>query len=233
MSRLHLARLVVDKPNLIRFARSQGLLSGEDEGFGYALHAWLAALFGEHAPKPFRFNEARSELLGYTLVDSEMLRAHAEAFAPPLAHAVLAPDSLASKGMPAQWTAGQRLQVEVLACPVSRKDGAEKDVYLRALDRNGAEAPSREDVYLEWFERQWGDSVRIEQSELIGFSRRKLLRRPLSGSYRRPSVIERPQALFRAIAIIAGPNAFAVQLRRDIGRHRAFGFGMVLLSPAP
>jgi CRISPR system Cascade subunit CasE len=217
----------------MRFARDAYGLDGEDEGFGYALHVWLAAMFGVHAPKPFRFFDNDGELLGYTEADAEALLDHARAFAPPHAFAALAPEHLATKAMPAYWRDGQRLRIDVLACPVSRKDGNEKDVYLRALDRLGDQAPRRSEVYVEWFRRQWGDVVEFDDLELIGFSRGQLLRRPMVNGHRKSRSIERPQASFRAIVRIADGEAFGTTLARGIGRHRAFGFGMVLLRPAP
>jgi CRISPR system Cascade subunit CasE len=133
--------------------------------------------------------------------------------------------------MPTGWRVGQRLHLEVLTCPVSRKDAEEKDVYLRALDRQGEGAPSRAEVYRQWFARQWQEVVALEQVELLGMSARaRLLRRARHGG-NRLLAIERPQALFAAEAVIREPARFADYLTRGIGRHRAFGFGMVLLAP--
>ncbi len=233
MSDLQLLRLELDGPRLMRFANSQHGLDCDDEGFGYALHVWLAAMFGAHAPKPFRFFEKGCELLGYTRADAGMLLEHAHAFAPAHAFAALTTGSLATKAMPASWREGQRLQIDVLACPVSRKENTEKDVYLRALDLQGDATPSRSEIYAEWFRRQWGATLEFEQLELIGFSRRRLLRRPVIEGQRKSRNIERPQATFRAIVRVADAQAFSAALARGIGRHRAFGFGMVLLKPAP
>jgi CRISPR system Cascade subunit CasE len=44
-------------------------------------------------------------------------------------------------------------------------------------------------------------------------------------------VVERPQALFGAEAVVVDGERFADLLARGIGRHRAFGFGMVLVAP--
>jgi CRISPR system Cascade subunit CasE len=234
MSALHLVRLRIDPPALMRFAADQGLLRHEDDGHGYTLHAWLAAMFGPHAPQPFRFFERRSEILGYAAADAARLASHAQTYAMPTAWAALQADSLASKPMRHDWSAGERLQVDVLACPVSRKDGYEKDVFLRALDRLGDDAPARGEVYVDWFRRQLGDAVAIEQAELMGFGRRRLLRRDqrgADGGARPARSLERPFAEFRAVLSVAQPQTFSDLLRRGLGRHRAFGFGMVLLSP--
>jgi CRISPR system Cascade subunit CasE len=206
-------------------------ITQEDETLGYTLHAWLTALFGAHAPKPFRYFERRQELLAYAKEDAATLIAHAQAFATPQAWAALDADGVASKPMPASWRAGQRLRVEVLACPVSRQGDDEKDVYLRALDRSGQDTPARGEVYQAWFARQSASALQFERVELLGMtSRVRLLRRARNGT-NRLRVVERPEALFAAEAVIADPERFQVLLARGIGRHRAFGFGMILLSP--
>lgn len=234
MNSLHLLCLEIKRPALVQFARGQGLLRHDDEGHGYTLHAWLAAMFGAYAPRPFRLLESRAELLGYTAADARTLTEHAQTFASPQAWSALVPESLGTKPMPLTWRPGQRLQVDVLACPVSRKDDSEKDVYLRALDRLGDAAPPRAEVYIDWFRRQWADAVTFEHVELSGLGRHRLLRRGRAeGEGRRPRSIERPQASFRAVVRVGDAAAFGRLLTRGIGRHRAFGFGMVLLSPVP
>jgi CRISPR system Cascade subunit CasE len=227
---LHLLRIPVDVPRLLRFAMAHGMTQ-EDETLGYALHAWLAALFGTNAPKPFRYFERRQELLAYANEDAATLIAHAQAFATPQAWAALDADGIASKPMPAAWQVGQRLRLEVLACPASRVGDEEKDVYLRALDRLGEKAPARGEVYQAWFERQWTSAVKLAKVELLGTRARvRLLRRARNGT-NRLRVIERPEALFAADAVITDPERFQRLLNRGIGRHRAFGYGMVLLAP--
>jgi CRISPR system Cascade subunit CasE len=230
MSTLHLIRLPLHPPRLIRFAFEHGIRQ-EDETLGYTLHAWLTALFGEAAPKPFRYFERRQEVLAYAPLDAQSLSMIAEERGSLAALAALDTANVASKPMPTGWRAGQRVHLEVLTCPVSRKGEEEKDVYLRALDRQGEGAPSRAEVYRQWFARQWQEVVALEQVELLGMSARaRLLRRARNGG-NRLLAIERPQALFAAEAVIREPARFADYLTRGIGRHRAFGFGMVLLAP--
>lgn len=228
--KLHLVRLPLHRAELIRFAFAQGIRQ-EDETFGYSLHAWLCALFGKEAPKPFRFFERRSEVLAYANRDAETLLDYARSFAPPLAWSVLDLPGVASKPMPEGWRQGQRLRVEVLACPVSRKDDGEKDVYLRALDRLGSSTPPRGEVYASWFIRQWRGAVHLESVQLLGMMARARLLRRMGNGPSRLRIVERPQVLFGADAVIVDSQRFAELLARGIGRHRAFGFGMVLLSP--
>lgn len=235
MSALHLVRMELSPPLLMAFARRQSLLRQEDEDHGYVLHSWLAAMFGAHAPKPFRWDEGRQQLLGYCDEPAQRLAEHAQAFAQPQDWAVLGPDSLVSKPMPATWHIGQRMQAEVRVCPVTRRDDGEKDVFLRAIDRLGDAVPPRGQIYAEWFRRQWGEAVHFEHLELLGHSRVRLLRRGLVGTDGGRAVrsVERPQATFCAVLTVRDSEAFGRLLQRGIGRHRAFGYGMVLLKPAP
>ncbi len=232
MTALHLIRLRVHTPPLMRFARDQNLLGERDDSFGYLLHAWLAAAFGTTAPKPFRFDARRSELLGYGVHPARDMMAHAATFAMPQTTAVLVSESLASKPMPVQWPEGKRLQLHVEACPVSRKDDEEKDVYLRALDRAGNNAPNRSEVYQAWLRRQIEPAVHVERIEITGLiQRHRLLRPDRRGAERRLRVVERPSVTFLAEVRIRDSQNFHQLLARGVGRHRAFGFGMVLLAP--
>jgi CRISPR system Cascade subunit CasE len=231
MSGLHLVRIPIDVPKLLRFAREHGILQ-EDETLGYTLHGWLAALFGNVAPKPFRYFERRHEVLAYARADAATLLAHAQAYASPHAWAALDPAGVFSKPMPEVWRQGQRLRLEVFTCPVSRQEGEEKDIYLRALDRYGDDALARSDIYRAWFARQWVGTAVLGHIELIGMqARSRLLRRDRSHGGNRVKVVERPLALLAAEATVEDGERFAALLARGIGRHRAFGLGMVLLSP--
>lgn len=230
MNSFHLLRIPVDPPRLLQFAAAHGMIH-EDETLGYTLHAWLAALFDAHAPRPFRYFERRRELLAYAKEDAATLIAHAQAYAKPEAWAALGADGVAGKPMPTTWRLGQRLRLEVLACPVSRRGKEEKDVYRRTLDRLGDQSPTRAEVYRAWFERQWASAVQLTKVELLGMRAQvRTLRRARNGT-NRLRVVERPEALFAADAVIIDPERFQLLLARGIGRHRAFGYGMVLLAP--
>ncbi|MCS6915936.1 MAG: type I-E CRISPR-associated protein Cas6/Cse3/CasE [Myxococcales bacterium] len=231
-----------DPAALLRFAQAQGLNHSADEDMGYVIHAWLAAMFGPLAPKPFRFLQDRRlrqppRLLGYVRVPGEQLADHAAAFAPPLAVAVCGLDQLSQiKPMPAHWEPGRRLGYELLACPISRQDDKEKDVFLRRLDRQPPGSPplQREAVYSEWLQRQFGAAARVEQMRLEGFRLIRMLRRSSRQelhSTRPQARIDRPQALMRGILRIGDAAQFQMLLQRGIGRHRTFGYGMLLLRP--
>jgi len=229
----------LDAARLMRFAHRQGhgLSAGED--FGYAAHAWLAATLGDQAPKPFRLLENKQGLrmLGYAEQSIDALSDHAQAFAEPDALNVCAWADAAGKSMPNNWQSGRRLGFEVRACPISRAE-RERDVYLVAVSRAeaaGTEPPSRPHVYAEWIGRQLGKEnaaqVVPNAIDLIGFQRVRSQRLAHATGGSKHRFIERPDALFAGELTVDNVDAFARLLARGIGRHRAFGFGMLLLRP--
>jgi CRISPR system Cascade subunit CasE len=231
MSTLHLVRLPLRPPQLLRFAAEQGI-ADPDPLLGYTCHAWLTALLGKLAPKPFRYIERRREVLGYVNADRSALLEHAKAFAPPLAWDALDATGVATKLMPNNWRVGKTLQLEVLLCPVVRQRANEKDAYLHALDRLGNQAPTRVDVYRQWFTARCDKALSFGNVEVRGLqSRVAMLRRARNGQNRLLR-IQRPQVLLSATAAIADKDEFAMLVAAGVGRHRAFGFGMLLLAPA-
>lgn len=234
--------LPLDAAALTRFAWRQGHVGGRnpsDEDFGYAAHAWLAAALGEQAPRPFRLMETRAglRLLGYAAADVASLAQHARDFALPDALAVCDWSAAAGKEMPATWAAGRRLGFEVRACPILRGE-RERDAYLVEVDQAkaaGREPASRTQVYAHWlllqFERDGAAQAVAETLNVIGFRRVLALRQTRSGQGQRRQGVERPDALMTGELVVGDPDAFARLLARGIGRHRAFGFGMLLLRP--
>ncbi|VBB44896.1 conserved hypothetical protein [uncultured Desulfatiglans sp.] len=245
----------LDAAKLMRFAQMQGHPLSSDEDFGYMSHAWMLAAFGSLAPKPFRILERRDglHLLGYAEYSASALCEHARHFAEPAASEVCQWDAIASKSMPETWEKGRRLGFEVRACPVSRK-GKERDVFLSALEHAkalGERVPQREKVYADWLVQRMkgatkpgGDFIDpTGNSEepvvellpagisIVGLRRIKLLRSTKGASPNRRKSIERPDVLFSGEFRIRRTEAFVNLLRRGIGRHRAFGFGMLLLRP--
>ena len=231
--------LPLDAARLTRFAHRQGhgLAAGED--FGYAAHAWLAATLGDLAPKPFRLMESRHGLrmLGYTDQHIEILIEHMRTFAEPDAANVCDWLSAAGKSMPKTWQTERRLGFELRACPVSRAE-RERDIYLVAVSRAEtavAEMPSRAQVYVEWLGNQLSKDgatkIATNTIDLIGFQRIRSQRLAHTANGTKRLIVERPDALFSGELTIGNPDAFVHLMARGIGRHRAFGFGMLLLRP--
>ncbi|MGB4337483.1 MAG: type I-E CRISPR-associated protein Cas6/Cse3/CasE [Bacillota bacterium] len=241
MDPLYMLELRFDLIALHRFLHAQGLCGGEDGDIGYGIHAWLGAAFGELAPKPWRLlmnGKRPPRILGYGPHDASVLTQRIVEFAEPTVLQVCPEpaEMIASRPMPT-WDRGRRLGFQVLVCPVGRKSstGTEKDLFLiRADTCSGNDGLSRETVYCEWAVRQFNDySVTVDSIRLSGFRLAKQVRQTQSRDGKRTtSTLVRPQALLEGYLTVQEPDEFTSLLKRGIGRHRAFGYGMILLRPA-
>jgi CRISPR system Cascade subunit CasE len=229
---LYLVRLRLDLPTLLR----RGTVGRQRTvDLGYLVHCALGDLFGDLAPHPFRILEETGkhlEILGYSSRDDEALRRLNSESA---ASRALDWNHLAAKPLPTEWPVGHRLAFEVRVCPVvRRRQGGETDAFLaRCLDEGPAGARlSRESIYRDWLRRRSEmAAVALSDIRLERFQRQRFLRlrQDAARSVSRP---ERPDATLAGELEIQEPAAFRRLLRRGVGRHRAFGFGMLLLRPA-
>jgi CRISPR system Cascade subunit CasE len=235
----YLVRLSLDAPRMFTGTSWYGAADT-----GYLAHCQLVGLFGDLAPKPFVVSEGKGrhvEVLGYSRVSTAELRDHALAFADPKFTSACDLERMADKPMPSTlWRTGRRVGFDVRVCPVHRKAkggekhgrGKEVDVFLSRCWEAGAPiSVDRESVYREWLETRLSEGgTKLVEAGMIRFRRTQLLRRT-QGEERTAKRVERPDALFHGTLEIADPDAFAAMLARGVGRHRAFGFGMLLLRP--
>jgi CRISPR system Cascade subunit CasE len=230
--------LPLDGGRLIRFAAAQGH-RGIDEDYGYCAHAWLTGTLHELAPRSFRLIDKRGrlQLLGYTNDGIDALRQHATAFALPAAYEVCDWAAAASKPMPVEaFRSGRALGFEVRACPIVRGEKGERDAFLAELDWAEAhrESPKgRSDVLIRWLRQRMlaTEAVAIESVTLVGLQRVRGMRKSLLSTGAKRVHIERPDALFCGVLRIVEQSKFVTLLMRGVGRHRAFGYGMLLLRP--
>lgn len=250
-AQLHLLDMRFDLPGLWRAVRHDGRPFA-DADLGYAVHAALFAAFGpERAPKPFALQPmlpgARQlRVLGYAAHSAADLLA-----ATPRAMADRALVHLDSKPLPepSHWREGQRLQFTVRARPTVRghkvsPDGKERDLELDAYQAEVTHAgthnaKSREDVYIAWMGKQLvnlGGAV-LAQCRLDGWQLAPVYRKgaPVVGSQqarRGTRLMTLPEAEFSGELTIRDGLSFHALLSRGIGRHRAFGHGMLLIRSA-
>jgi CRISPR system Cascade subunit CasE len=242
-------RLEPDMPKVARWGLARGVArSGFDDG--YLWHALLKATFGALAPKPFRLIEVarrRPYLVGYHSAEKEELLGHAQAFAEPDAAEAVGLGSLAVKVMPTQFKIGARLGFETRVRPIvrtTRNDpiapGREIDVFLAAAKSRPVEKLDRGTVYFEWLGRELakgGASTERLGMRLVSVRRARLLRRDApddEGNRPLTQVGKKgggPDLVIAGELTVSDPTAFENLLARGIGRHRAFGFGMLLLRP--
>lgn len=238
---LHLVETPLALKHLHQWATTREFGAGGAFDEGLALHHLLAEAFGPAVLQPFRLLVAprarQGSLYGYAAQDADTLRAEARAIITPGALEVLALDRLRSCPRPADtWREGQRLGFDLRARPVVRllraiesadgsfRKGAEVDAFLPQALGQGETRP-REAVYLDWLEARLGPAASLERetTRLAAFRRNRVQR----GGRR----IEGPDAVFQGTLQVKDPAAFAQLLARGVGRHRAYGYGMLLLRP--
>lgn len=209
----------------------------------HAVHSLLIECFGGLAPKPFRLMSPRSGtcgvLYGYGAATSTELREQTSICADPLQIRILPSDRIDTKPMPTTWRVGQHLGFETRIRPVVRRsrrgenpNAGERDAFLVEADRHPSDVMDRgrEALYIEWLtnqlERIGGARLDPQQTRLISFRRKSAIYR-LNG----PSS-EGPDAIMRGTLTVTQSEGFARLLARGVGRHRSYGYGMLLLRPA-
>jgi CRISPR system Cascade subunit CasE len=243
---LYMLQLWLDARRLSELARALHLpLHSADDG--YLAHCALGEMFGDRAPGPFCIEGHRGRhlrLLAYGADPHGALEEVARSAASPLAYQIGDWERAASKPMPEAFAEGAVLDFHLRACPVVRKSsagkhheaGAEVDAFLSAVwEVDDPSVPvEREDVYRGWLEQRLGEKrgahLLPETVRLERFSLERMLRRT-GGDARRTKVIKRPAATFSGRLHVTDGAQFHVLLRRGIGRHTGFGFGMLKVRP--
>jgi CRISPR system Cascade subunit CasE len=241
---LFLLQLRLSVRDLFVFGKQRGFLQQATLDLGYLVHCWLKESFGDDAPKPFsivREQGAYADVLAYSHRNKADLYAHAQRFSSPEVFQLCEWEKFFSKELPLQWPAQLKVGFQLRACPVARfssatdrhKEGAEADVFLaRCWESPGVDL-SREKIYTEWLaaqlERQGGAT--LIRAELQSFQRSRLFRRT-QGTERQAHLTERPDVTFSGVLAVKDSNLFSALLARGVGRHRAFGFGLLVLRSA-
>ena len=239
---INMIRADIDLRSFYRWAGSRGMISRNAFDAGFAMHCVLTESFGcEFAPKPFRViiprerKSGRGTFYGYAQCDAEDLRDAAQTFACPLQSKILPPSSIDGKTMPDSWRPGLRLGFEVLIRPVvrcgrgSEMAGKERDAFQVEAERQprGEMKRSREKVYADWLSDKLARrGARLEEARLKSFQRVRVVRKL------RKHASEGPDAVMQGTLEVADPPTFGRLVAGGVGRHRAYGYGMLLLRPA-
>lgn len=240
---LHLIELPLSMRALHLWAGGRGMGSPFDEGF--ALHHLLGEAFGPSNLQPFRLMVApgarTGTIYGYSMNDADALRQASHGVITPSLMDVIALDQMRSLPRPpSYWTEGQRLGFDIRVRPVVRlasaisaktdtgaevafRKGAEVDAFLADAMRD--QKVSRQEAYLGWLADRLGSAAILDLtgSRLASFERKNIQR-----NGRR---LEGPDAIIHGTLTISDPQAFADLLARGVGRHRSYGYGMLLLRP--
>ena len=247
MNELHLIRMNLDRRLFLRLSSGKGV----DES--YALHAGLAAMFAESnepADVPFltyAVDDERFEALTWKERDDTIpLLAYSDIGREALMKRIGKPEvvqSLVSTNkMSLLLKSGMGLRFQTRVCPIVRsrrgRDGKpmptgkggrpkhrEVDAFIHARITDPEAA--RDEVYLSWLKTRIGDAAHVEKGALFEYREQRMSRR--AGT--RMKEFMHPNALLRGELVVGSSSEFEALLRQGIGRHKAFGFGMLLVRP--
>ena len=222
---------------------------------GLALHALLSSVFGKGVLQPFRiFRPSRAEeatLYAYSDLEEVALRDVSEAVGPPDCLDVLNLAGLRAKPMPERFPAGRRLGFDTRVRPVRRlardlpdpqsgkviSKGSEIDAFRFELLRRSPDGwkerdvastteLSRGEVYASWLAERLAGAARVDlgSCRLASFRRHRVIR----GGGGSP---EGPDSVLHGECVVEDPGAFAATLAKGVGRHRAYGYGMLIVRP--
>ncbi|HML52668.1 MAG TPA: type I-E CRISPR-associated protein Cas6/Cse3/CasE [Solidesulfovibrio magneticus] len=233
---LYMVQLEIVPRQLFGWARQTGVTAVDR---GYLAHSAMRIVFGDAAPQPFAvYGNGQNpflKVLGYTASEPEALRAGL-ALAEPILSEAFPAERILGKAMPTQFASGTRYAFQVECCPVTRngKDGnvREKDAFLAACDAAPQGGVDRGQVYTAWTgaEIARDGAAELLECSMKGFQLFTPVRRKGKGSLPR-SIGQRPRARMDGVLRVVDADAFAALLARGVGRHRAFGLGMMLLRP--
>lgn len=254
---LYMLSLGLDLGRLMRAGFAEHINMREVDT-GYLVHMQLRQLFGDDAPGVFRIEQSSRQsgggkmlkVLAYSHKPASVLKEQADMLADPVVYAACDWNRFAQKAMPQSFAEGRRLGFELRASPVVRlasartykdkagqdfkiKKGAEVDVFVKVGWEQPDKSLSREQVYGDWLREHFARvaGAEIDQIRLKAFQRQRFLRRE-HGQSRKGHRVEGPDALFVGELTVKDSAVFGKMLARGIGRHRSFGFGMLLLKAA-
>lgn len=254
-----LVRTTLDPAALRLFAETAHMA---DDDLNYALHTALRRRFGAAAPQPFRWpvpNADPGVLLGYVsdpaplLGGTETLPDWSTDWSSPAALERIFCRPFDARPMPSAFAPQTRLAFNVRLRPVRRygkrlralrktegqREAGERDAFLAAIAARDAQGEThdttpidREQTYAAWLAEKLSPAAEIETLRMVAFHRQRTLRKNGANARARLTRIEAPDAEFDGVLRVREPDAFMQRLAHGVGRHRAFGFGMLLLRPA-
>ena len=195
-------------------------------------------------PQPFRMLFTRGAdygtLYGYVNADIESIRQAFSMFADPLQAQIIPSHSWNAKTMPNEWKPGTMLGFETRVRPVHKHaiedpeyPNVECDSLVHAVyhvEGGHDKYHGRENVYIQWIreqlERNGAVKLLEEATKLVSFQ--------INRAYRALDTrhIDGPDATIRGTFSVMDSDAFNHVLKKGIGRHKSYGYGMVLLKPA-
>ena len=224
---LHLMQAHIHLPSLNAWMGERGL-----EDTGHALHCLLTETLGAVAPSHFRLMTRRhsddATLYGYCRHDSEEIRRQHQAFASPAQDQAIPATAIQTKVMPTEWPDATDIAFELRCRPLRQHHTKELDAYSWLKEKQPDSDVSRVDAYVDWLEEQFekrGTAV-MKRASIEQYQQSRTWTSP---NHATPFL---PETVMRGVITITDGKNFTQTLATGLGRHRAYGFGMLLIKPA-
>ena len=258
MTRTHLVYAQVRMTALYQWAAERNLGSRRGLDTGNALHILLAGMFGKGMIQPFRLliagRNPLSTLYGYSSLPAAALREQSEEAAAPDALRVLNAERLLTKVMPENWAEGKRVGYDTRVRPIRRWRAAvegdaarpralEIDAYEGTGSRrphhartngsnehegrnghNGRNGLTPEEAYRTWLEERFHGSAVLESCRMARYLEER-------GQRGRQEVSRGPTAVLQGTLVVKDSAEFGRRILKGVGRHKAYGYGMLLVRP--
>ena len=259
MTNLFMTSMTVNLAALRQQAALQGMSADEGVALHHFLSETFGK--GALQPfrlMPGRRQAPTATLYGYGPKNGDALTSAAEQFGVPEIDAVFQRDTIKTKPLPTHFPEGKRLGFDLRVRPVRRlktelvaesrevrRDilngkpvkpllaGAEVDAFLvnrmrtnpSLDDTEDTQRDGREAVYLSWLAHRLKDAAALDETAcgLARYVRRKV--------YRGGRALDGPDATIHGELIVRDPTVFAKLITKGVGRHTAYGYGLLLLRP--
>ena len=214
---------------------------GERRSFdeGRALHHALTEVFGPKTLQPFRLmvppGKRNAIIYAYSTLAAPELRQNME-ISPPDIQAVFNCSAMCDKLLPTRFETGRRLGFDIRLRPICRfrkqksVKPCEMDIYQRQAELHGSDegwhrANNRETVYVKWLKERLASAAEVEEGAILSRFQR-------SRASRNCHATEGPDAVIQGTLKVTSEAKFSEFLSKGVGRHKAYGYGMILLRPA-
>ena len=218
--------------------QGRGLIGEHGLDTGLAMHVLVSSVFPKGSVQPYRVIVPQRKVVGafyaYTKAAPDELAEIASTAIGPDSADVFNLDAMRSRPLP-NVAVGQRIGFDVRIRPTKRGRGHEADAYLMngrewAMQKpphkeNGESAPTREKVYADWFAQRLQGAAELRACRIAHFMQNR------AAFGRNRNAINLPDATLHGDMTISDPAAFHEKLIAGVGRHKAYGYGMILLRP--
>lgn len=229
----NLVQIPVSMHDLARWSAQRGMSANKRPDIRASLHHLLDETFGQSVMKPYRIyknpkDPSRSSIYGYSKKTRNDLVQMSNMIACPNALEVINVEDIRAKAMPANWKSGAILGFDVCTVPVRRRKGSGKEIDVHVLDLQrlqgapDSEKPTQAESYLNWLQEKFGDAAEVI-ADTVAY------RSTPVATKRKKTQVKVPETTFMGNMKIKDPDAFAQMLENGIGRHKSYGYGMVML----